>query len=262
MPLSAEPGQSPPDWSLPKFCSHHPIVSAPSRVHYGKLRGKGWQHHSITREQQGRVLFLKMISWFCFLPHLIKIVIVIRTVSATSCCKQEQLSFESTTDVVALHNCLCVLGVFNKCSFSLILAVYFCFTAAFHLTAAGSSTAALFICSTPAVFPQAQLPQSSRQFNIPCLNLSHFPPLNSPEVQGTHFSAEAILPKGSIKCFLSTAVLHLHGAGREGQEQLSDICFSLVSSCLFRIHVQRKKYRNAAFWRPSWQAKPTPNSSL
>lgn len=156
-----------------------------------------------------------MISWSFFLTHLIKIVIVIRTVSATSCCKQEQLSFGNTTDVVALHNCLSVLGVFNKCSFSLKLTVYFCFTAAFHLTAAGNSTAALFICCTPAVFPKAPLPQSSRQFNITCLNLSHFPPFNSPKVQGTHFSAEDILPKGSIQYFLSTAVLHLHGAGRE-----------------------------------------------
>lgn len=79
-------------------------------------------------------------------------------VSATSCYQQGKLSFENTSDVMSLHNCLSVLGVFNKCLFRLILTVYFCFTAAFDLTAAGNSAAGLFICCTPAVFPKVPLP--------------------------------------------------------------------------------------------------------
>lgn len=118
---------------------------------------------------------------------------------------------------MALHICLSVLGVFNKCLFSLILTVYFCFTAAFDLTAAGNSAAGLFFCCTPAVFPKARHPQSSRQLNITCLNLSYFLPFNSPEVQGTHFSTQDILSKGSTQYYLSTTVLYLHGRGREGR---------------------------------------------
>lgn len=76
---------------------------------------------------------------------------------------------------MALHNCLSVLGVFNKCLSWLILTVYFWFTAAFDLTVAGNSAADLFICCTPAVFSKRYFHRVSRQFNITCLNqLSYF----------------------------------------------------------------------------------------
>lgn len=108
----------------------------------------------------------------------------------TSQHSQEQLSFENT-DVMAPHNCLSVLGVFNECVLSLILTVYFCFTAAFDLTVAGNSTTDLFICCTPAAFSKALLPQSFQavQYNLPQSTfLFSFLPFNSPKVQGTYFS--------------------------------------------------------------------------
>lgn len=80
--------------------------------------------------------------------------------------------------------------MFNQCLFRLILAVYFCFTAAFDLTVASSSAADLFICCTPAVFPKARLPQSFQavRYNLPQSTfLFSFLPFNSPKVQGTIF---------------------------------------------------------------------------
>lgn len=74
--------RSPLDWYLPKFCSHLLMMSVPSRLHYGKLREKkdGRITPSLkTNGVMGGFFSLKMISWFLFLTHLIKIVIVIRT---------------------------------------------------------------------------------------------------------------------------------------------------------------------------------------
>lgn len=91
---------------------------------------------------------------------------------------------------MASHDCLSVLGVFNKCLFRLTLTVYFCFTAAFDLTVAGNSAADLFICCTPAVFSKALLPQSFQavRYNLPQSTfLFSFLPFNSPKVQGTQF---------------------------------------------------------------------------
>lgn len=53
----------PPDWYLPKSCSHLLIVSVPGRVHYGEKRMAGSLHHfKLTGDMILGFFFLK--KWF------------------------------------------------------------------------------------------------------------------------------------------------------------------------------------------------------